>query len=512
MARSRKARRHLPARGPPRPALAHGLRHSAWSVVAGQVASQLISLVVLAVLYQLVSPAEFGLLGMALTWVALVRLFGALGLGVAVVQRPEIAAEELSGLFWVNLTFGAAASLIGALAAPLVARFYGVEELAAVTAVLAGTTLVAAGGAMHQALLERRLRLSRLAALRVAAQWIGGATGIVVALAGWGVWALVAQQYAEWGSLAWLCWLAEPWRPQRPARHVATGELVRFGGYYTASGLMFYLMTNADKIALGRLGVSGEQQLGFYTQAFSLMMRPVYLVTTPLAGVMLAVLSRAAHDPLAYRKLLLEFLRLVGWLLLPAGVGMFLVSGDLVLVLGGPEWRPAGTLLAALAPTILVQGFINVAGSVLASADRAKSLLIGSAVIAVVLCQAVVIGRILGERFGSPELGPAVGVAWSYSLTSVGVLCVPYMIYCLHTVGVRLRDLLRELRSPLLAALAMGCVVSLVDRSLRSHEHFPVLFRLLGDVGVGVSMYALLARRELARWFGFAAAPGNDLA
>ena len=284
------------------------------------------------------------------------------------------------------------------------------------------------------------------------------------------------------------------------AETAVTGELVRFGGYYTASGLMSYLATTADKIVLGRLGTAGEGELGFYTQAFGLMMCPVFLVTTPLASVMLAVLSRSAHDPAEYRRLLLEFLRLVGWLLFPAGVGMFLVGGDLVLVLMGHEWQPAGALLAAPAPAILVQGFFNVAGSVFASAGQARALFLGWMVIALVLCQAFFIGRLLGEQFGSPETGPVLGVAWSYSLTSIGVLFVPYMIYCLHTVGVRFRDLLSLLCAPLVAALMMGCLVSLVDRTLRSREDLPPLARLLVEVGLGVAIYLLLARREIARW------------
>ena len=74
-------------------------------------AGQLVSLAVLAVLYRWIRPDDFGLLGLALTWIALVRLFGALGLGVAVVQRPEIDDTELSALFWVNLGIAAAASL-----------------------------------------------------------------------------------------------------------------------------------------------------------------------------------------------------------------------------------------------------------------------------------------------------------------------------------------------------------------------------------------------------------------
>ena len=93
------------------------------------------------------------------------------------------------------------------------ASFYGVAELTSITAALAGTTFVSAIGGLHQARLERRLRLGRLAALRVAVQVVGGGAAIVAAVQGWGVWALVAQQYAEWGALSIFCWLADPWRP-----------------------------------------------------------------------------------------------------------------------------------------------------------------------------------------------------------------------------------------------------------------------------------------------------------
>ncbi len=424
------------------------MRRGAWSAAAGQIASQLISLGVLGVLYRWIAPADFGLLGMALTWVALVRLFGALGLGVAAVQRHRLDDAELSALFWVNLAVAGAAVLAGAGLAPLVALFYGVPELTSVAAVLAGTAGVAALGTMHQALLERRLRLTRLAALRVAAQIVGGSAAIFAALAGWGVWSLVVQQYAEWGSLAGFCWLAEPWRPGWPRRNALTGELVRFGGYYTASGFMTYLATTADKIVLARLGAAGERELGFYTQAFSLMMRPVYVVTTPLAGVMLAVLARANRDPAEYRRLLLEFLRLVGWLLFPAGIGMFLVGSDLVAVLGGSAWRPAGTLLTILAPSMLVQGFLNLLGSIFASAGRARELFFGTLVIALVLCQAFIFGRLLGEQFGPAAGGAALGVAWSYSLASVGVLFLPCLWYCARALGLRFGAVLAALRAP----------------------------------------------------------------
>ncbi len=461
-------------------------------MIGTQVVSQVVSLGVLAVLYRSLGPEPYGLLGMVVPLLLLVRIFITAGLDVATVQQAELDDHQVSALFWLNQGLGLAMAAVTALAAPLLARLYGIEELTLLTVVLAGTSVATALSTQHQALLQRKLRLGALAIVRLAALALGGAAAIAAALAGWGVWALVVQQYVELAALALLAWIVEPWRPSLTIRIEPIRKLVHFGGHYTLSSLMFYLTANADKVLVG--AVLGPRALGLYSQAFGLMMKPVNVVITPLTGVMLPGLSRAAADRNQYGELMLNFFRFIALVMLPIGVGLAIVAPEAMRVLGGSQWAEAGPLLAILSIAILAQGFFNALGSVLASAGRADRLFYGSAAVAIVLCTAFVVGLELGQMLGRP----LEGVALSYSLTMLLVIFPPYLLFCLRTVGVDVRRWLEQLRTSAPASLAMGLIV------YACHHFFPAdapdAVLLSVEVLVGVLVYALLTRREIGRF------------
>lgn len=472
------------------------------AVIAAQVISQLISLTVLAALYRLVQPADFGLLGMAVPLVLLLRTCAALGLNAAAVQRQGLSSAQLTSLFWINLTIALATALLIAASGPLLAMAYQTPAVSAVCASLAATSIVAAIGAQHQTLLERKLLIGRLAIARLAAQAAGGAAGITAALAGWGVWALIVQQYAELVVLDAAVWLIEPWRPAAPWRLEPVGDLLRFGGYYSLSNLMFTLAQNLDKVLLAWLlggTPSGRAVLGMYTQAFNLMLKPVYFVTTPIASIMLPALSRAAGDRDAFAEMVQSFYRMVAIVLLPCGVGLYVVAPDAMLVLGGEKWLDAGILLMALAPAIIAQGFINIASFVFAAAGRVNRLFAGTLMLAILYAQAYGVGYWLGGLVYPPPLGGALGIAWSYSITTVLVVLLPYQTYCLLCVGVSPISVLTPLRGAALASACMGLIVWALHGLLLHGPSTPPAMRLAIVLAAGVAIYALIARRDL-RW------------
>ena len=367
---------------------------------------------------------------------------------------------------------------------------------------MAGTLVVAAAGAQHQALLERKLLIRRLVTARVIAQTAGGLAAVAAALAHWGVWALVVQQYVELATLDILVWWLESWRPGRWKKDSAAGDLLRFGGYYSLSSLMFYVAQNADKILIAwLLGGSrdGQAALGFYSQAFNLMMKPVYLVTSPMAGVMLSALSRVAQQRSELELLVARFYRMVAILLFPCGVGLTVVAIDVMLVLGDARWQPAGYLLMALAPTVLVQGLLNISGSVFAATGHARSLFFGALATAAVMIGAVMTGLWAGGHWMEAPQGPTLGVACCYSLATVVILVLPYLTFCFRTAGISLRRVLVPLARPAVYAALMGMIAWAVYQ-WATWLGLSSLPRLLLVVTVGVVSYGLLAHREL-RWF-----------
>lgn len=473
--------------------LKHAARRGISAAALAQAASQLVSLAVLASLYRLVDPIDFGLLGMALPWVMLLRVLATLGLNIAAVQQRELAHEELSALFWVGLAGGAATTLLTVATAPLLAWFFAQRELTAVTAALAATALAAALGMQHQALLERHLRMTSLVWVRLAAQAVAGVTAVALAWAGRGIWALVAQQYAELVVLAGVSWWIEPWRPGWPRRGGDVRRLLKFGGYYTAASLLHFLGQHVDKVLVGRL--YGPQWLGLYSQAFTVMMKPIYVLTGPLTGIMLPTLARAQHDAAAYRTLLLSFYRLVAIVCLPVGVGLALVARETMAVLGGENWIAAGPLLEGLALAVVVQGFVNVAGSVLSSVGRADRLFAGAVAMTAALC----VGFVVAAGLGRGAAAPALPMAWGYTLVMAGVIFWPYMRFCFATVAVEPSALWQQIRPTFAAAAGMAACVLMCRAALGSWEGAGDGLRLLAMVVVGVVAYAALARGEL-RW------------
>ena len=486
---------------PPAIDLENTVRGGTRWVFIGQIASQLISFLVLAVLYRFVTPDQYGLLGMVVPLLLLAKIFASFGLNVATVQRRHLADGQLSSVFWISLLVSVVVALCMAAGGPILAWLYDTPSLSLLCAALAGTLVIAAVGAQHQALLERKLQMRRLAAARIAALLAGGSAAIALAVMGLGVWALVAQQYAELAVLALMVWSMEPWRPRPVGRGEPVGAMLRFGGYYSLSSLMFFVAQNADKILIALLlgsTHSGQAALGMYSQAFNLMMKPVFTVTTPITGIMLPALARVSHLRDDFTQFIGKFFRIVGIVSLPAGIGLTVVAQDAMRVLGGPAWEPAGRLLTLLAPAILAQGFVSIAGSVFAASGRAGRLFLGSLGFAVVLSVGCITGFWIGGQFEAPPAGPTLGVAGSFSLVTVVILFIPYMLYCFRTVGVSFAHVFRPLVKSALMALLMGIAVAALRWEL-VRSGVPELPRLIASVLFGALVYIGGAWSEI-RW------------
>lgn len=478
------------------------------AVLAGQIGAQLISLVVLGVLMRLVAPEDYGLLAMALPALMLPRMAATLGTGVTTVQGAGLTAGQLNWLFSATVFSGATAAVVTAMLGPLLAWGYAQPLLVPLCAALAGSTLVAALGTQHQALLERELKLAALARLRLLAQATGGAAGIAAAWRGWGVWALVVQQYGELLVLSAGSWLLEPWRPGLPRRGERVVQILQTSGFYSLSTLVVYASQNLEKVLFPLLlGPAASRALGLYSQAFSLLLRPVYLVTVPLFTVLLPALSRSRGDARLTTQLTVKFFRLAAIVLFPCGMGLAVVAPEAMLVLGGDDWRAAGTLLALLAPAIPVLGFFNLASCVFAAAGRTGKLLAAALVLLLIVAQALFAGYLLGKLVTPPAewefepiLRPALGMAFAYAVVIVVVLFIPYLTFCFRSVGISLGTVLGPLWPALFATLLMGLVVASLRQLLVVQGELPLPLRLLALILAGVLSYALLARREL-HWF-----------
>ncbi len=311
---------------------------------AVRVALQFISLVVLA---RLLSPKDFGLVAMVISVVGVADLLRDFGLSAAAVQARTVSGEERTNLFWVNAALGAACTVVISACAPLIQDLYDEPALVSIVLALAWTFFLSGLNTQFRADLTREMRYFPLAATDVLAQTTALVVAIGCAVAGLGVWSLVAQQLTQAGLTLLGNGLFAQWVPGLPRRGVSLRRFYRFGGNLLATQLLTYLTKNVDNIALGI--VRGPVQLGYYSRAYQLLMAPLNQINAPLTGVALPVLSRV-QDDLQRLQHYLARAQLVGCYVTATVFAVAAgLSEPLILLLFGDRWAPTAPIFGVLA-------------------------------------------------------------------------------------------------------------------------------------------------------------------
>lgn len=224
----------------------------------------------LVVLARLLTPKDFGLVGMVTAVTGVLAIFKDAGLSMVTVQSATITDEQISTLFWLNMLFGVVFFGLCLAIAPALVAFYHESCLFWVTAALASGFVFSGGAAQHQALLQRRMRFAAMAAIDILSLSTSIAIAIAMAANGHGYWALVGMNVTSSLVTAVLVWVAVGWVPGMPRRKVGARSMLRFGGTVTLNGLIVYIVNNTDKVLLGRF--CGAEALGIYGELTSLSM------------------------------------------------------------------------------------------------------------------------------------------------------------------------------------------------------------------------------------------------
>ncbi|RZU01195.1 lipopolysaccharide biosynthesis protein [Rivibacter subsaxonicus] len=444
--------------------------------LSAQFASLAIHLLGTVLLARLLSPADFGLMAMALAFTAFAGLFRDLGLSTATVQREQLSEAQTNALFWLNVASGAALSLLTVLIAPLVANFYGRPEVRGLLWALAPVFLLGGLGAQPGALLQRQMRFGR----KVTAELAGAVAGLLVSvLAAWrglGYWSLAAGAVAGAATTALLMLALSPLRLARPARSGGLREMLGFGGHVTAFEFINYFHRNLDQILIGRQ--LGAEMLGYYSRAYQLLMLPITNLRAPLTAVALPALSRLRREPASFRTYYLRITRVMAYASMPLVAGLFVLAPPLIRVVMGPGWDEVVPIFRALAMAALVQPVATLRGVVTLSTGRGADYLKLGIINAVGACIAFVVGL---------PYGP-LGVALCYSAVNY-LLLWPTLGVAFAGTEIRRRDFFRTIARPALASVATAALLMLpiVQQALPASA--------LATLLIGAPAFALL-------WFG----------
>ena len=308
----------------------------AWDFV-GKIGSQVASAIIGIILARILTPSEFGLIGMAMVFISITGIFTNLGLSSALIQRTDPNEEHYSSSFYLNIGSSLFLTLLFIFIAPLIARFFKNEALTDIIRVLSLSLLVSGFTVVQEARLRKKMRFDLLTKARIISTVTSGIVGVVMAFTGFGVWSLVSQTLLGRMITTGYYWIVSDWKPKLLFRLKALKELWSYSFNLFISGIIDTIYSQLDSLIIAK--IFSARELGLYSRAKTMNRFVIKYSSESIGSVTFPVMSEIKDDRqrmigfgISAEKLVaFAVFALLGWL--------FVAAGPLILTLYGPKWE-----------------------------------------------------------------------------------------------------------------------------------------------------------------------------
>lgn len=316
-----------------------------WSFI-DQFANLGISFIVGVILARLLSPAEFGLIGMITIFIAVSQSFINSGFSSALIRKINCTNEDYSTVFFFNLAAGIIFVLILFFSSPLIADFFNEPTLKPIVRVLSLLLLIESLTIIQRTILTKRIDFKLQARISIISSSIAGVVAISMAYSGYGVWSLVFQQLLNQGLKSLLLWLWNHWRPVLIFSKASFKELFGFGSKLLVSGLIDTLYNNIYYLIIGKF--FSAQELGYYTRADNFKNIPSQGLNGIIGRVSYPVLAGMQEDKSRLKRNYQTLIRSTMFITFVLMMGMAAAAEPMIITLIGEKWRPAIVYLQML--------------------------------------------------------------------------------------------------------------------------------------------------------------------
>lgn len=402
---------------------------------------------------RILSPTDYGLFAMTQVVLVLLNMINGYGLASALVRRDRADARAQRQLFGMLILLNLVLAGIQLAVAPVAAAYYRQPIIADLLRVQALLYLATPFIALPTALLSRAMDFKRQAQVTLASAVVGAVVALAGAAAGLGVWTLVIAPIALFAVRgAGMTWAARSWMwPSFDFR--GAGDIARYGGVLAAGQIFWFLQSQADVFIAGRL--FDPHTLGIYTTSLFLTQIFVSKFVPPLNEVAFSAYARMQHDPAAIAGAFVKSARVIMVIGLPFYLGLAATARPLVDVVLGPKWVEAAPIvhwLALAMPMMTLQTLFAPASDALGRPEiSARNGFTGALLLPLAF--------LIGVQWGVAGLTLAWLVAYPLFLGITAWRTLP-------VIGVPARALVDAVTPPVLAAVAMALVVSLLGRGL----------------------------------------------
>lgn len=302
--------------------------------------------IVMVIMARLLTPKDYGLVGMLTVFIAISQTLIDSGFSQALIRKQNRTEVDNSTVFYFNIGVGIVLYLLLFVCAPLISDFYNEPQLTPITRVIGLSVIFNSLAVVQRALLTIKIDFRTQAKASLIAAIISGIVGITMAYSGYGVWSIVVQQLLNISINTILLWYLSHWTPVWTYSWVSFRELFSFGSKLLASGLLDTLYRNIYLIVIGKVFKASD--LGYYTRAQQFGDFPSSNITGILQRVTYPVLCTIQNDDARLASVYRRFLKLSAFVIFPLMTGLAAVSKPTILFFLKEQWLFTATLLQIL--------------------------------------------------------------------------------------------------------------------------------------------------------------------
>ncbi len=317
----------------------------AWSLLE-RLSVQGTQFVVMVIMARILSPRDYGLVGMIAVFTVISQVVVDGGMSQALIRKQERTETDNTTAFTYNMTVGVLIYLILFFCAPLIANFYGEPQLVLMTRLLGLNIVLNACMMVQKALLMAKINFRLLTITAFLSTLLSGIVGIAMAYVGYGVWSIVAQQMLSLLANAMLLWGLSEWHPKKHFSWASFKGLFSFGSNLLISGIISTIYSNLFSILIGKKFTATT--LGYYTRALQFTNFPSAQLSSVVQRVTYPVLCQMQDDDKQLRRIYRLIVCTAGFLLFPLMTGLGAVSKPLILLLLKEQWIFVATILPIL--------------------------------------------------------------------------------------------------------------------------------------------------------------------
>ena len=308
--------------------------------------SQILALLFSITLARILVPDDFGVIAIVVSFTLIANIFVDSGFSQALIRHQNVTTEEYDSVFLFSFAMGLLSATILFSSSKMIATYFSEPRMVEIIRVMSISPIIYSLMTINNTIIIKQLQFKLRAKLTLISSMISGFIGLSLALMDFGVWSLVSMQLGNITLLMSLMWFRVEWRPGYRFRMAALNKHLRFGLIISISNLANVLSTKSFVLILGKYFTIADAS--YFSRAESLRNLPTKISSKVISKVTYPTLSKINSDIDLIRSTTRDIIRYTAIITVPIILGIGCIANELVVVLLGEIWLPAGSILTYL--------------------------------------------------------------------------------------------------------------------------------------------------------------------